>query len=150
MFPYQHLIFCHELQIAVRLSTMDRQSLYSVSQVLLVSTLCFQVLCFPSFFHSLFLSFIVTFFHQLSSLTTHSIFYSFTLFLSFFNSFFFFHQLLFILLLFPYLFFAYLRCFFRVLTLRQLMLHIYMEHLLLMFLDHTQRRSTVGRTPLDE
>jgi hypothetical protein len=25
-----------------------------------------------------------------------------------------------------------------------------MEHLLLMFLDHTQRRSTVGRTPLDE
>ena len=28
--------------------------------------------------------------------------------------------------------------------------HIYMEHLFLMFLDHTQRRSTVGRTPLDE
>ena len=27
---------------------------------------------------------------------------------------------------------------------------IYMEHLFLMFLDHTQRRSTVGRTPLDE
>ena len=25
-----------------------------------------------------------------------------------------------------------------------------MEHLFLMFLDHTQRRSTVGRTPLDE
>jgi len=25
-----------------------------------------------------------------------------------------------------------------------------MEHLLLMFLDHTQGRSTVGRTPLDE
>jgi hypothetical protein len=25
-----------------------------------------------------------------------------------------------------------------------------MEHLLLMFLDHTQRRTTVGRTPLDE
>ena len=25
-----------------------------------------------------------------------------------------------------------------------------MEHLILMFLDHTQRRSTVGRTPLDE
>ena len=24
-----------------------------------------------------------------------------------------------------------------------------MEHLFLMFLDHTQRRSTVGRTPLD-
>ena len=36
------------------------------------------------------------------------------------------------------------------LTLRQLMLFIYMEHLFLMFLDHTQRRSTVGRTPLDE
>ena len=28
--------------------------------------------------------------------------------------------------------------------------HIYMEHPFLMFLDHTQRRSTVGRTPLDE
>jgi hypothetical protein len=27
---------------------------------------------------------------------------------------------------------------------------IYMEHLFLIFLDHTQRRSTVGRTPLDE
>ena len=25
-----------------------------------------------------------------------------------------------------------------------------MEHPFLMFLDHTQRRSTVGRTPLDE
>ena len=25
-----------------------------------------------------------------------------------------------------------------------------MEHLFLMFLDHTQRRTTVGRTPLDE
>jgi len=25
-----------------------------------------------------------------------------------------------------------------------------MEHLLLMFLDHTKRRSTVGRTPLDD
>ena len=24
-----------------------------------------------------------------------------------------------------------------------------MEHLFLMFLDHTQRRTTVGRTPLD-
>ena len=34
------------------------------------------------------------------------------------------------------------------LTLRRLMF-IYMEHPLLMFLDHTQRRSTVGRTPLD-
>ena len=36
------------------------------------------------------------------------------------------------------------------LTLRVLMSHIYMEHPFLMFLDHTQRRSTVGRTPLDE
>jgi len=36
------------------------------------------------------------------------------------------------------------------LTLRQLMSYIYMEHLFLVFLDHTQRRSTVGRTPLDE
>jgi hypothetical protein len=25
-----------------------------------------------------------------------------------------------------------------------------MEHLFLMFIDHTQRRTTVGRTPLDE
>jgi len=25
-----------------------------------------------------------------------------------------------------------------------------MEHLFLMFLDHTQRRTAVGRTPLDE
>ena len=40
------------------------------------------------------------------------------------------------------------------LTLRQLMsyiyIYIYMEHQFLMFLDHTQRRTTVGRTPLDE
>ena len=36
------------------------------------------------------------------------------------------------------------------LTLRRLMSYIYMEHLFLMFLDHTQRRSTVGRTPLGE
>ena len=36
------------------------------------------------------------------------------------------------------------------LTLRLLMFYIYMEHLFLMFLDHTKRRSTVGRTPLDE
>ena len=40
------------------------------------------------------------------------------------------------------------------LTLRLLMLYIYiyiyMEHPFLMFLDHTQRRTTVGRTPLDE
>ena len=35
------------------------------------------------------------------------------------------------------------------LTLR-LLCHIYMEHPFLMFLDHTQRRTTVGRTPLDE
>ena len=39
---------------------------------------------------------------------------------------------------------------FQRLTLRQLMSYIYMEHPFLMFLDHTQRRSTVGRTPLDE
>ena len=46
----------------------------------------------------------------------------------------------------------------RYLTLRLLMsyiyiyiyIYIYMEHPFLMFLDHTQRRSTVGRTPLDE
>ena len=42
----------------------------------------------------------------------------------------------------------------RLLTLRRLMsyiyIYIYMEHPFLMFLDHTQRRSTVGRTPLDE
>ena len=40
------------------------------------------------------------------------------------------------------------------LTLRRAMsyiyIYIYMEHPFLMFLDHTQRRSTVGRTPLDE
>ena len=38
------------------------------------------------------------------------------------------------------------------LTLRRLMsyIYIYMEHPFLMFLDHTQRRSIVGRTPLDE
>ena len=38
------------------------------------------------------------------------------------------------------------------LTLRRLMsyIYIYMEHPFLMFLDHTQRRSTVGRTPLYE
>jgi len=38
------------------------------------------------------------------------------------------------------------------LTLRLLMsyIYIYLERLFLMFLDHTQRRSTVGRTPLDE
>ena len=44
------------------------------------------------------------------------------------------------------------------LTLRLLMsyiyiyiyIYIYMEHLFLMFLDDTQRRTTVGRTPLDE
>ena len=39
-----------------------------------------------------------------------------------------------------------------ILTLRLLMsyIYIYMERLFLMFLDHTQRRSTVGRTPLNE
>ena len=36
------------------------------------------------------------------------------------------------------------------LTLRLLMSYICMEYPFLMFLDHTQRRSTVGRTPLDE
>ena len=36
------------------------------------------------------------------------------------------------------------------LILRLLMSYMYMEHLFLMFLDHTQRRSTVGRTPLGE
>ena len=37
----------------------------------------------------------------------------------------------------------------KLLTFRLLMSYIYMEHPFLMFLDHTQRRSTVGRTPLD-
>jgi len=36
------------------------------------------------------------------------------------------------------------------LTLRLLMSYTYMEHPFLMFLDHKQRRTTVGRTPLDE
>jgi len=36
------------------------------------------------------------------------------------------------------------------LTIRLLISYIYMENPFLMFLDHTQRRSTVGRTPLDE
>ena len=38
----------------------------------------------------------------------------------------------------------------KLLTFRPLMSYIYMEYPFLMFLDHTQRRSTVGRTPLDE
>ena len=38
----------------------------------------------------------------------------------------------------------------KLLTFRRLMSYIYMEHSFLMFLDHSQRRSTVGRTPLDE
>ena len=44
----------------------------------------------------------------------------------------------------------------KLLTFRRLMsyiyiyIYIYMEHPFLMFLDHTQRRSTVGRTPLDK
>ena len=38
----------------------------------------------------------------------------------------------------------------KLLTFRRLMSCIYMGHPFLMFLDHTQRRSTVGRTPLDE
>jgi len=29
-------------------------------------------------------------------------------------------------------------------------MYVYMEHLFLMFLDHTQRRTTVCRAPLDE
>ena len=37
-----------------------------------------------------------------------------------------------------------------VLTFKLLMSYIYMEHPFLMFLDHTQRRSTVSRTPLDK
>jgi len=38
----------------------------------------------------------------------------------------------------------------KLLTFRLLMSYMYMERPFLMFLDHTQRRSTVGRTPLDE
>ena len=40
----------------------------------------------------------------------------------------------------------------KLLTLRRLMsyIYIYMEHPFLMFQDHTQRRSSVGRTPLEE
>ena len=38
----------------------------------------------------------------------------------------------------------------KLLTFRLLISYIYMDHPFLMFLDHTQRRSTVGRTPLDE
>ena len=38
----------------------------------------------------------------------------------------------------------------KLLNFRLLMSYIYTEHPFLMFLDHTQRRSTVGRTPLDE
>ena len=38
----------------------------------------------------------------------------------------------------------------KLLTFRLLMSYIYMQHPFLMFLDHTQRRSTVGRAPLDE
>jgi len=45
---------------------------------------------------------------------------------------------------------GYILCDGPILTLRRLMSYIYMEHPFLMFLDHTQRRSTVGRTPLDE
>ena len=36
------------------------------------------------------------------------------------------------------------------LTLRLLTSYIYMERIFLMFLDHTQRRTTIGRTPLDD
>ena len=46
----------------------------------------------------------------------------------------------------------------KLLTFRRLMsyiyiyiyIYIYMEHPFLMFLDYTQRRNIVGRTPLDE
>jgi len=38
----------------------------------------------------------------------------------------------------------------RVKSLTFRLLMSYMEHIFLMFLDHTQRRTTVGRTPLDE
>ena len=38
----------------------------------------------------------------------------------------------------------------KILTFRLLMSYIYIEHPFLMFLDHTRRRSTVGRTPLNE
>ena len=38
----------------------------------------------------------------------------------------------------------------KYLTLGLLMSYIYMERLFFMFLDHTQRRTRVGRTPLDE
>ena len=38
----------------------------------------------------------------------------------------------------------------KLLTFRLLISYIYMEHPFLMFLDHTQRRRTVGRTPLDK
>ena len=38
----------------------------------------------------------------------------------------------------------------KLLTFSLLMSYIYMEHPFLMFLVHTRRRSTVGRTPLDE
>ena len=38
----------------------------------------------------------------------------------------------------------------KLLTFRQVMSYIYMEHPFFMFLDHTRRRSTVGRTPLDQ
>ena len=37
-----------------------------------------------------------------------------------------------------------------ILKLLMFYIYIYMEHIFLMFLDHTQRRTTVGRTPLDE
>ena len=45
--------------------------------------------------------------------------------------------------------FSNLSMFYMCLTLRLLMSYIYMEHLFLMFLDHT-RRTIFGRTPLDE
>ena len=38
----------------------------------------------------------------------------------------------------------------KLLTFRLLMSYVYMKHPFLIFLDHTQRRGTVGRTPLEE
>jgi len=55
-----------------------------------------------------------------------------------------------------FLYFRKMTIFWFYLTLRRLMSYIYiyiyicMAHHFLMFLDYTQRRSTVGRTPLDE
>ena len=79
--------------------------------------------------------------------------YSFPIQLYFLSSFCYFH--IFNLILYIYFLFP-PNITLSLLTLRRLMsyiyiyIYIYMEHPFLMFLDHTQRRSTVGRTPLDE